>query len=336
MKAIVWTAYGPPEVLQVREVARPTPKKDEILIRVHATTVTVGDIWARNFNRITPREFSMPGILWFPTRLYFGLQKPKLKMLGGEFAGVVEAVGEDVTNFSRGDAVFGYRGQSMGANAEYLCVPEGGTVALKPANLSLEEAAGVPYGALMALNLLRKVDLQPGQKLLVYGASGSIGSAAVQLARNHFGARVTGVCSTAKMEYVKGLGAEQVIDYTKEDFTRNGETYDVVFDIPGKASFARVKGSLADNGIYLLASFKTRQLLQMLWTQVTGGKKVLCALASDNAEDLRAIKDLVEAGKLTAVVDRYFTMEQAPDAHRHVEAGLKKGAVVIRMDHNHK
>ncbi|KAA3644985.1 MAG: NAD(P)-dependent alcohol dehydrogenase [Chloroflexi bacterium] len=331
MKAITFTQYGPPNVLQLQEVAKPAPKDNEILVRVHATTVGVGDIWARNFKRFTPRTFSMPGILWLPTRLYFGISKPRVNMLGGEFAGEVEAVGKDVSNFSAGDQVFGYRGQNMGANAEYLATPADGTVALKPSNMSYEEAAGVPYGAITALNLLRKANIQSGQKVLVNGASGNIGSAAVQLLKNHFGAEVTGVCSTAKVDYVKSLGADKVIDYTQADFAQSGETYDLILDVMNKSSFAHVKNSLSENGIYMLASFKTKQLLQMLWTSIVGSKKVVCALASDNAEDLNFIKELVEAGKFKAFVDKRFPMEQAAEAHAYVEAGHKKGTVALTV-----
>ena len=229
MKAIVWTQYGPPEVLQLQEMAKPVPKDNEILIRVRATTVGVGDIWARNFKRFNPSTFSMPGILWLPARLFFGFNKPRLKLLGAEFAGEVETVGKDVSKFSSGDRVFGYRGQNMGSNAEYLSTSADGTVALMPSNMSYEEAVGIPYGALIALGLLRQINLQPGQKILINGASGGIGSAAVQLAKHHFGAEVTGVCSTAKTDYVKSLGADNVIDYTQEDFAQSGETYDVIW-----------------------------------------------------------------------------------------------------------
>jgi len=280
MKAIVYERYGPPDVLQLKEVEKPAPKDNEILIRIYATPVNYGDIVARNFKNISPRKFNMPMPFWFGARIYFGLRKPGVKILGSEFAGEIEAIGKDVKLFKEGDQVFGYRGMSMGANAEYLCMPEDGCVTIKPANMTYEEAAAAPYGALMALSLLRKVNIQPGQKILVNGASGGIGSAAVQLAKSHFGARVTGVCSTPRLELVKSLGADKVIDYTKEDFTTSGETYDLVFDILGKSSFSRCKSSLKQNGRYLLASFKMRQLFQMLWTSIIGSKKVICALAS--------------------------------------------------------
>ncbi len=330
MKAIVYTEYGAPEVLHLKEVEKPTPKDNEILIKVQAVSVNIGDLWARNFKAISPGKFSMPGVLWLPARMYFGFSKPKVNILGSEFSGQVESVGKNVKLFKSGDQVFGYRGQSMGANAEYLCVPENGLVTIKPSNMTYEEAAVVPYGALTALNLLRKVNIQSGQKVLINGASGGIGSAAVQLAK-HLGAEVTGVCGTPRLEFVKSLGADKVIDYTKEDFTKNGETYDLIFDILGKSSFAQCKNSLNENGRYLLASFKMKQLFQMLWTSKMGGKKVICALSGEKIEDLLFIKELVEAGKIKAVIDRRYPLEQMAEAHRYVEAGHKKGYVVITV-----
>ena len=330
MKAIVYHEYGPPEVLKLEEIAKPSPKDNEIMIRVYATSVNIGDIWARNFKAISPREFSMPLPLWLPARMYFGLTKPKINILGSEFAGKVDIVGKNVKRFKKGDEVFGYRGQKMGANAEYLCMPEDGLVTNKPTNMTYEEAAAVPYGALTALNLLRKVDIQPGQSVLIHGASGGIGSAAVQLAK-YFGATVTGVCATPRLEFVKALGADQVVDYTKEDFTQNGETYDLIFDILGKSSFSRCKNSLKQNGRYLLASFKMAQIFQMLWTSMVGDKKVICALSSENQKDLVFIQELVEAGKIKSIIDRSFLPEQAAEAHRYIEKGHKKASVVITI-----
>ena len=343
MKAIVCTEYGPPDVLQLKEVEKPTPRDNEILIRVYATPVNYGDIMVRNFRNMPLSKFNMPLPLWLPTRIFFGITKPRIKILGSEFAGEIEATGKDVKRFKVGDQVFGYLGQKMGAYAEYLCMPEDGCVAIKPANMTYEEAAGVPYGAIMALSLLRKVNIQPGQKVLVNGASGGIGSAALQLAKSHFGAEVTGVCSTPRLELVKSLGADKVIDYTKEDFTKSGETYDLIFDILGKSSYSRCKSSLKQNGRYLLASFKMRQLVQMLWTSIIGslpvrqaGKKVICAMASDKAEDLIFVKELVKAGKIKSVIDRRYPLEQTAEAHRYVEKGLKKGSVVITLEHNNR
>lgn len=336
MKAIVYEKYGPPEVLQLKEVEKPTPKDNEILIRVYATPVGYGDILARNFRNMPLSKFNMPLPLWFPTRIYFGFTKPRIKILGSEFSGEIEATGKDVKRFKIGDQVFGYLGQKMGANAEYLCMPEDGCVAIKPDNMSYDEAAAVPYGALMASAILRKVNIQSGQKVLINGASGGIGSAALQLAKFQFGAEVTGVCSTPRMKYVKAIGADRVIDYTKDDFTKDGETYDLIFDILGKSSFSRCKGSLKQNGIYLLASFKTRQLFQMLWTKIVGSKKVICAIATEKQEDLFLIKELAEAGKIKSVIDRQYPLEQTSDAHSYIETGLKKGNVVITVEHNNK
>lgn len=333
MKASVYTEYGPPEVLQLGEVARPAPQDGEILIRVRATTVNYGDLLARNIGNTPPDQFHMPLLFWLFARLDFGLGGPKKQILGSEFAGDVASVGKDVTRFKEGDQVYGYPGQRMGAYAEYLCMPAEGSLALKPANMSYEEAAAIPYGAVTALNLLRRVNLQPGQKVLINGASGSIGSAAVQLAK-HFGAQVTGVCGTPRLEFVNSLGADRAIDYTREDFTKNGETYDLILDVLGKSSFSRCRGSLEPDGRYLLASFKTRQLLQMLWTSMGGGKKVICALSMDKPEDLVFIKELVEAGKFKAVIDRRFPLEQAAEAHRYVEDGHKKGHIVITVNGN--
>lgn len=331
MKAIVYLEYGSPEVLHLEEIAKPSPKDNEVLIRNHATTVNFGDRMARNFRAISPRRFSMPFLFWLLTKLSFGLNQPKNPILGSEFSGEVEAVGSAVTRFKPGDPVFGYLGQSMGAYAEYFCMPENGVIAIKPANITYEEAAVVPYGAIMALNLLRKVNLQPGQKVLINGASGGIGSAAVQIAK-HFGAEVTGVCGTPRLGFVKSLGADHVIDYTVEDFTQNGETYDLIFDILGKSTFTRCKSSLKTNGILLFASFKVIQLVQMLWTSRSRtGKRVICAIAPGSLKDLHSVKELMEAGKIKAIVDRCYPMEQAAEAHRYVEEGHKKANVVIMM-----
>jgi NADPH:quinone reductase-like Zn-dependent oxidoreductase len=336
MKAIVYHNYGFPDVLKLEEVEKPTPKDNEILIRIYATPVNYGDIMARNFKNIPLSKFNMPLPLWLPVRIMFGFTKPRKKILGSEFAGEIEAVGKDVKLFIEGDQVFGYRSMSFGANAEYLCMPEDGTVAIKPANMTYEEAAATPYGGMMALSILRKVNIQSGQRVLINGASGGIGSAAVQLAKFHFGAEVTGVCSTPRLELVKSLGADKVIDYTKEDFTKSGKTYDLIFDILGKSSYSRCKNSLSQNGSYLLASFKMKQLFQMLWTKIIGSKKVICAMASDKKDDLIFIKELIEAGKIKSIIDRCYPLEQTAEAHRYVEKGLKKGHVIITLEHNDK
>ena len=330
MKAAVYTEFGPPQVLKLKDVAMPTPRDNEILVKIYAASVNIGDLWARNFKDISPRKFTMPLPLWLPSRLYFGLSKPRVNILGSEFAGIVEATGRDVKRFRKGDPVFGYRGQSMGTYAEYLCMPEDGLVALKPANMTFEQAAVVSYGTLTALNLMRHVNVQPGQKVLINGASGGIGSAAIQLAK-YFGAEVTAVCGTQRIEFVKSLGADHVIDYAKEDFTQNGETYDLIFDIPGKSSFSRCKDLLKPDGCILYASFKMKQLIEMLWTSRTDGRKVICALSGEKPEDLLFIKELIEAGKLKSIVDRCYPLEQAAEAHRYVESGQKRGSVVITL-----
>lgn len=333
MKAIVYTEYGPPDVLQLKEVEEPVPKDNEILVRNYATSVNYGDITARDFRNVSPREFNMPFLFWILGRISFGLRKPRNTILGSEFAGEVEAVGKGVTRFQAGDQVFGYLAQRMRADAQYLCMPEDGEVAIKPSNMTYEEAAVVPYGAITALNLLRKVNVQSGQKVLINGASGGIGSAAVQLAKL-YGAEVTGVCSAPRIEFVKSLGADKVIDYTTEDFTQSGETYDLIFDILGKSSFSRCKGVLKDNGRYLLASFKMKQLLLMLWTSMVDSKKVICALAPAKSGDLPHIKELIEAGKIKAVIDKRFPLEQTAEAHRYVENGHKKGHIAITISHS--
>lgn len=330
MKAIIYTEFGPPDVLHVTDAPKPAPKDNEVLVRVHAAPVAYGDLLARDFKNVSSRDFHMPLPLLLPMRMVFGFTRPKVNILGSEFAGEVEAVGSAVTRFKPGDQVMGYLGQRMGAYAEYLCMAETGTLALKPANMSYVEAAAIPYGAIMATSLLRRGNLQPGQKVLINGASGGIGSAALQLAK-YYGAEVTAVCGAPRMEYVRALGADHVIDYQKEDFTQNGQTYDLIFDVLGLSSFARCQRSLTPKGIYLLASFKTRALLQMFWTKLFGGQKVICGFASEKAENLEFVRDLIEAGKYKSIIDRCFAMEQAAEAHRYVESGQKQGTVVITL-----
>ena len=262
-----------------------------------------------------------------------GLIKPQIQILGQELAGVVESVGKDVKKFSKGDQVFAPTDARFGAYAEYKCVPSRSVLALKPVNMTFEEAAAVPVGGLNALHFLRKANIQSGQKVLIYGSSGSIGAFAVQLAR-YFGAEVTAACSTTNLELVKSLGADKVIDYTKEDFSKNGETYDVIFETVGKSSFSRGIKSLKKKGFYLLANPGLSQTLRGLWTSMTSNKKVVIALASYRAGDLIFLKELIEAGKIKTVIDRYYPLEQVAEAHSYVEKGHKKGNVVITHEHN--
>jgi NADPH:quinone reductase-like Zn-dependent oxidoreductase len=330
MKAIVYDEFGSPDVLRLEEIAAPEPKSGEILVRIRAASVNFGDLMARSFRSVTPRGFNMPFLFWLIAKMTMGWRKPKIKILGNEWAGEVVSTGRDVERFKPGDRVFGHSAQRFGAYAEFLCLPENAPVAHMPANISFEEAAVIPYGAIMALPLLRKAKLAPGRTILINGASGGIGSAAVQIAK-HLGADVTAVCGGPRLEFVRALGADRAIDYAERDFARNGETYDVIFDILGQAPFSRCRHSLKPRGLLLHASFKMRHLLAMIRTALSGGRRVVCAIAPGSLKDLLAVKELVEAGKIKAIVDRRFPMEQAAEAHRYVEAGRRRGSVVISM-----
>ena len=327
MKAIVCTKYGPPEVLQLAQVEEPVPKDNEVLIRVYATTVTVAD------SRV--RSFRVPLSFWLPARIALGLRKPKRAILGTELAGEIESMGKDVKLFKKGDQVFAITGHFGGAYAEYICIPEDRTVALKPSNTTYEEAAAIPMGGLMALYFLRKGNIQSGQKVLIYGASGSIGTFAIQLAKN-FGAEVTGVCSTSNLELIKSLGADKVIDYTQEDFTKNGETYDVILDSVGKSSLSSGMRSLKKGGIYLHTVVTPALGVRMRWISMTSGKRVMGGTTTGRTEDLIFLRELVEAGKIKPVIDRRYPMEQIVEAHRYVDKGHKKGNVVITIGHINK
>jgi NADPH:quinone reductase-like Zn-dependent oxidoreductase len=304
MKAIVATQYGGPEVLQLQEVQKPTPKDNEVLIKVHATTVTAGDF--------RMRSFTVPPMFWIPARLALGLTKPKQPVYGMELAGEVESVGKDVNKFKVGDQVFASTlTENFGGYAEYKCLPERAMVAIKPVNMTYEEAAALPIGATTALRLLRKGNIQGGQKVLIYGASGSVGTYAIQLAK-YFGTEVTGVCSTANLEMVKALGVDHAMDYTKEDFSAIHERYDVIFDTLAKFPKSQYSKVLAPNGTYVsMAKLDTKE----------------------NIENLLTIKEMVEAGQVKAVIDRCYPLEDMVEAHRYVDAGHKKGNVVISVGH---
>jgi NADPH:quinone reductase-like Zn-dependent oxidoreductase len=311
MKAVVYEKYGPPEVLQIEEVEQPTPTDDDVLVKVHATTVTAGDC--------RMRSFTVPGWQWLPARIMLGFRGPRRHILGMEVAGEVESAGRDVKRFQKGSRVFGTPPwMRFGTYAEYVCMKDvdsiaskGGVIATIPANLTYEEAAAIPIGGLTALSFLRKGNIQSGHNVLIYGASGSVGTYSIQLAK-HFGADVTGLCGTANLEMVKSLGADTVIDYTSEDFTRSGETYDLVFDAVGKFSSSRSKKSLKQGGVFL---------------SVLGS-------ASERNGDFTVLTELIEAGKIRPVIDRCYPLEQIVEAHRYVDTGHKKGNVVITVTHN--
>ena len=330
MKAVIYNEYGPPEVLHLTDVEKPQPKDNEVLIKVYATSVATGDANARGF-------VFVPAGLKFVARLLFGLSKPKKNILGFELSGEIEAIGKDVSIYNKGDRVFGIDGHGIGAYAQYKVIPQDGqgAITLKPENLSYEESAVIPNGALTALYFLReKGNIQEGQKVLINGASGSVGSAAVQLAR-HFGAEVTGICSSTNIEIVKNLGADKIIDYTKEDFTKSGILYHIIMDTVGNLSVSASKKSLHKGGKLLLVAGGVPQLFQMLWSTLIGSKKVIGGggFASENKESLLFIKDLVESGKLKPVIDKTYPLDKIVEAHTYVDKGHKKGNVAISVEH---
>jgi NADPH:quinone reductase-like Zn-dependent oxidoreductase len=320
MKAAVYTKYGPPDVVQIKEVEKPVPKDNEVLIKIHATTVNRTDCGFR--------KPEYPLII----KLVNGVFKPKKKILGSELAGEVEAVGKNVRLFKKADQVFGLTGNRFGAHAEYICLPEDASIVIKPANMDFEEAAAVCDGAMLAFTYIRKMKPQKGDPIIIYGASGSIGTAAVQLAK-YFGAQVTAVCNTKNLTLVKSLGADEVIDHTREDFTKIGQTYRVVFDAVGKSSFFRCKNLLKKGGLYLSTDlgFLGQNLVLSLWTRIFGRKKVRFPFPKDRKEDVAFFKELIEAGKYKAVIDRRYPLEQIVEAYRYVETEQKTGNVVITV-----
>lgn len=335
MKAIVWTNYGPPDVLQLRNVEKPTPDENEVLIRIYSTTVTAGDC--------EQRSMQMPFWFRFPLQAYVGLRRPvRITVLGMDFAGEIEAAGVDVKRFRAGDQVFGTSGIRFSTNAEYICLPEEpneGALGIKPANMTYEEAAAVPVGGIEALHFLRQGDVQSGQKVLINGAGGTIGPFAIQLAK-HFGAKVTAVDGSEKLDMLRSIGADSVIDYTHEEFTKSDETYDFILDVVSKSSFSGCLGSLNQNGRYLIANPRLSQMVRGRWNSIRNnlpglhnGKKVIFGAAGPNNEDLNNLKELIEAGSIVSVIDRTYPLEQIPEAHKYVESGQKKGQVVITVAH---
>jgi NADPH:quinone reductase-like Zn-dependent oxidoreductase len=331
MKAVVWTKYGSTDGLQLQEVAKPIPRDNEVLIKVYAATASTPDTELR--------RLKLPLLFAIPLRLYIGFIKPtRITILGTEFAGEIASAGKDVTRYQPGDQVFGYTGLGMGTYAEYMCLPEkpsalGSVMAKKPVNISYEEAAAVPFGGLEALHSLRKANIQSGQKVLIVGAGGSIGTYAVQLARR-YGAEVTGVDKTGKLEMLRSIGADHVIDYTQEDFTKSGQTYDVIFDTVGKSSFSGSLRSLKENGTYLNAN--PGLFSRVRRTSKRSSKRVIPWTAGYTANNLLALKELIEAGTIKAIIDRSYPLEQIAEAHRYVETGHKKGNVVITVEQNNQ
>jgi 2-desacetyl-2-hydroxyethyl bacteriochlorophyllide A dehydrogenase len=318
MKAIICTKYGTPDFLQMKEVEKPTPKDKEILIKIHATSVSSGDSRMR---RADP----------FIIRLIFGFKRPRKPILGVVVAGEIEAIGESVSNYKIGDQVFGSSGMSFGAHAEYVSVPEDAVLALKPVNMTYEEAAAIPFGATASMHFLRIANIQQGQKVLIYGASGALGTMAVQLAKN-YGADITAVCSTSNIELMKSLGADHVIDYTREDFTRNGKKYDVVFDTIGKSSLRKALVSLSDNGHLLLASAGIGTMISGSIKSMFISKKIVSGVIKETVEDMNFFKQEIEDEKLKAVIDRTYPLEQIAEAHAYVDKGHKKGNVIIAIN----
>jgi NADPH:quinone reductase-like Zn-dependent oxidoreductase len=322
MKAILCSAYGPPEVLKLVEMDKPVPKENELLVKVVASTVTFGDCEIRNL--------TLP--LWtrFPVRLIMGYRKPKRLIPGMEFSGIVEQVGNAVTKFKPGDEIFGSTGMGMGGNAEFICLSANAELAVKPKTVSFEDAATIPVGGINALHFLRKANPQPGQKVLVIGAGGSIGSWAVLLSK-YYGAEVTAVDHTGKLGMLRSIGADDVLDYTREDFSTRPVKYDIIFDAVYASSFSKCVGTLRSTGYYLMANTSPGRMLRGLWTELTSPKKVIFALAAETERDLSFLAQLIAQNKIKPAIDRTYPLEQTIDAHRYVEKGLKRGSVIIRV-----
>jgi 2-desacetyl-2-hydroxyethyl bacteriochlorophyllide A dehydrogenase len=330
MKAIIWTKYGTPDGLKLQEVDKPSPEADQVLVKIMAATVTAGDC--------EMRRLQIPLGLSFPIRMYAGFLKPKrISILGQELAGEIEEVGKNVTSFQVGDQVFGTTGFGFGAYAEYICLPgepgdAEGVLSAKPVNLTFEEAAAIPTAGLEALHYLREGKAQPGKKVLIIGGGGSIGTFSIQLAK-HFGADVTGVDNTEKLELMRSLGTDQVIDYTKTDYTNSGETYDLIIDMVGRKSVSRRLKLLKQDGIYFLAYARILDVVLSIWTSLTSSKKLIISSSKQNKEDLNILKGLIDSGELRSIIDRSFPLDQVAEAHRFVESGLKKGNVAISIGH---
>ena len=323
MKAIVYTEYGAPDVLQVKEVEKPKPEDDEILIRIHAAEATKADCELRSF------KFAVKWF-WLPLRIGMGLTRPKNQVLGGYFAGKIESIGKDVSNFEKGDEVFGTARLRMGAYGEFACLPASYTIVPKPYNLTFEEAAAVPLGGLNALHFLRKANIQSGEQVLINGAGGSIGTFCVQIAKA-MGAEVTAVDSTAKEEMLRQIGANHFFDYTKEDFTKSGLTYDVIFDMVAQSSYSACIKSLNPKGRYLMGNPRISDMLRSVLTSSFTDKTAIFAFAGEKAEELLTLKEMIEAGKIKPIVDKVYLMDQAAEAHRRVETEQRLGIVVISM-----
>jgi NADPH:quinone reductase-like Zn-dependent oxidoreductase len=333
MKAVIWTKYGSPDGLQLREVEKPTPKDNEVLIKIHTATASTPDTELR--------RLKLPILFAIPIRIYLGLIKPtRITILGTEFAGEIESMGRDVTGYKPGDQVFGYTGLGMGTYAEYMCLPEkpsalASVMGKKPVNITYEEAAAAPFGGLEALHSLRQANIERGQKVLIVGAGGSIGTYSVQLAK-HYGAEVTGVDKPGKLEMLRSIGADHVIDYTRENFTKNSQKYDVILDTFGKSPFTGSLRSLNENGTYLNANPGLFGGIRARWASKSGSKRVITWTAGYSTRNLIALKELIEAGVIKPVIDRRYPLEQTAEAHRYVDQGNKKGNVVITLEHIHK